>query len=445
MKKERFLIMLLCCCWMLHVGAQQMWVEDFSRQKRYIWNRSSVKVEKKLALQDFITKEKGFTFTADGQQPAAFEEGDGVITVKLPAKTRFVTIQHPDYGQKMWRVPVKYLKRKKHYQATLQTINGEKDYQLQKQWVVMNISPDNAVLKLDTTVQRVRQQTSSFYLPLGMHTYQVEAPFYEAVKDSFLLTDDEKVQLNINLQPVYSYLTVKTPWKKAEIFVDGQHVAKQEGTSQKLMAGRHRVTVFKGKECCVDTAIVLSPSEKKVITFNAPSVAVPVPSAEVQPVPVPSSPASSPASVTAAPLSALVTLSTTDSIAEILVDRVKVGKGSWSGQLAQGYHQAATRKDGIESVPTDLWIRDSFPQEVQLAAPLTGCGMLNITSNVQGAKVFIDSVCVGETPLITACLPTRRNYVVRLEKPGYREAQLTSQPKSNDLLDVYIKLKRKKK
>lgn len=447
---ERFLITLLLCCWLLPLGAQQMWVEDFTRLKRPIWNRSKTTVDKKLALLDLKTGEKGFEFKADGQQPAEAEEGDGVITVKLPNKTRFVTIKHPDYGQQTWRVPVKYLKRKKHYRATLQTIHPEKKYQLQRQWVVFNVSPENAIIKVDSTTTLMRsnkekgQNALSFYLPLGSHTYQVESPFYEAVKDSFKLTDTAKVEINIKLQPVYSYLTVQTPWEKGKIYVDGQLIGKKEGTSQRLMGGQHRLAVYFGRTCCYDMPFDINKTEKKTITLSQKNLGEYFLAANTRTFSTKndSIPSVKKAEITGG---TQVTLKAPDNDTEILLDREIVGKGQWSGQLPQGYHMAATRKDGMESEPTNLWITDAFPQEVNLSVPQTGCGMFNITSNVTGAKVFIDSVCVGETPFITAFLPTHRSYVVRLEKEGYREAQQTSQPKSNDLLDIYIKLKKNKR
>ena len=128
--KKRLLTMLLLCCWLLPLGAQQMWVEDFTRLRRPVWNRNKVVIDKHLALLDLKTEQNGFTFAADGRNPAEAEDGDGVIMVKLPHKTRFLTIKHADFGQYTWRVPVNHLKRKRHYRATLQTVDQSKEYKL---------------------------------------------------------------------------------------------------------------------------------------------------------------------------------------------------------------------------------------------------------------------------------------------------------------------------
>ena len=259
------MILLTVCC-MTPTGAQQMGVEHFTRVKRYLWNRSRVTSDKQQALLDLKTEERGFTFLANGKEPAKAEEGKGIITLSLPHKTRYLTISHDTYGQRTWRVPVKYLKRKKHYRATL--VASAPGGKLQRQWVVFNITPENAIIHLDSTMTLVREKSTAFYLPVGTHHYQMEAPFHETVKDSFLLTDAATLVLNIGLQPTYSYLTVRTPWTGGEIHVDGAAIGRQEATSGRLTAGIHRLSVFVEGECYYDALCDIGEAEKKVVCLT---------------------------------------------------------------------------------------------------------------------------------------------------------------------------------
>ena len=441
---------MLLCCWLLPLGAQQMWVEDFVLLRRTLVNRSKIKVDKQGALLDLVTKEKGFTFVANGKQPAEAEEGDGVITVKLPRKTQYITIKHPDFGLMTWRVPVKHLKRKRHYRATLMTVNPDKPYKLQRQWVVFNISPENAILKIDSTVTLVRQRTTTCYLPLGNHNYQVESPFYESVKDSFLLTDTAKTVVDIRLQPVYSFLTVRTPWERGEIYIDGQAVAIKEGTSRRLAAGMHRLSVFMGESCYYDAFFNIGKAEKRVMTltqkdFNPQplkkTMATSVHGVQSDSAAVADTTVILPPEV-AAPVQATVTLKAADESTEIWVDRELKGMGQWSGQLAQGYHLATTRKNDIEGIPTGLWVVDNFPQTVNLAVPETSQAVLNIYSNVVGADIYINKVHVGVTPCIVKDLHSWHDYDIRLQKTGYKASHRTVHPRGNDLIDVYVKMKK---
>ena len=262
---RRGLILLMMIALATLANAQQMGIEDFSRLKRPFWKRSKVTVDKQKAIIDLYTQEKGFAFTANGKEAAEAEEGDGVITVKVPTKTHHLTIKHPQYGTLTWRVPVKYLKRKKHYRATLLATDSTKKYKLKEQWVQFEVSPKNAIVHMDTTIILLRDGLMAKYLPLGKHTYQVEAPFYEELTDSFELADSAKTMLSIALQPTYSYLTVSTQMPKADIRVDGLSINKQEETSTRLIPGEHRLSLHYKGNCYYDEPFTIGLGEKKHI------------------------------------------------------------------------------------------------------------------------------------------------------------------------------------
>ena len=441
--KKRLLTMLMLCCWLLPLGAQQMWVEDFTRLRRPVWNRNKVLIDKHLALLDLKTEQKGFAFAADGRKPAEAEDGDGVITVKLPHKTRFLTIKHADYGQYTWRVPVNHLKRKRHYRATLQTLDQSKEYKLPWQWVVFDISPDNAILRIDSATYLLRQGSKVLRLPVGKHGYVVESPFYEAVTDSLVLTDTSKLRLDIRLQPIYSYLTVKTPWHKGRIYVDDQPIGMQECTSFRLNEGRHALSVYLHDTCCYHALFDIGRAEKKVVELTEKDY-YPQAGQKPKPVAVISQQQDSVAVPEQTLVQAPVKLTAADDSTEIWLNCEKVGNGQWSGVLPEGFYMVTTRKNLIESEPTWLWITDEFPQELNLAVPQTSQGMLNIYSNVQGAEIYVNEVLMGVTPCVIQGLLPTRNYNVRVQKEGYKEVKQTVRPKGNDVMDVFIKMKKKK-
>lgn len=433
---------LLMFCQAAVLQAQQMAVENYARLKRPLWNREAVTVDKQKALLDVYTPEKGFSFTANGKDAVEVEEGDGLITLKLPNKTRYVTIKHDTYGQYTWRVPVKFLKKKRHYRATLIATDPTKAYKLQQQWVVMNISPDNAIVQMDSVYQLLRQGTVAFSLPLGTHTYKVESPFYQAVCDSFILTDTTKVEMNIRLQPVYSYVTVKTPWPYGDIYVDGLNIGREEGTSGRLMEGNHRLSVFMAGSCCYDGPFQIGKAEKKIITLTKKDFKLQaVRNQYVEPI----IPASDSASAQAAPLlKATVTLKADSMDTEIWVDREMVGKGQWIGKLDEGYHQVTTKSVDIESEPYSLWITDDFPLTVNLSVPKTSMGLVNVHGNVVGASIFVDGALKGATPTVLTGLSPKRRYTILVSKEGYKSVKKHVWPRGNELVDVPVKMKKKK-
>ena len=111
MRKWLNIVLLLLLA--IRVSGQEMRIEDFKKQKKGILNFRHIVTDKKEAIIDLKTGEKGFTFLANGKTEAKAEEGEEMLSVKVPHKTTFITIKHPDYGQLTWKVPGKSLRKKK--------------------------------------------------------------------------------------------------------------------------------------------------------------------------------------------------------------------------------------------------------------------------------------------------------------------------------------------
>ena len=110
--KHLALILLYCLLFTTPIRAQLIKVEDFAQMKKSVLRKEKLSVSKQYALLDLYTNEKGFVFKLKGIDMVA-EEGDGMQTVPLPHHTSFLTIEHPDYGQIVWKIPGKGLKKKK--------------------------------------------------------------------------------------------------------------------------------------------------------------------------------------------------------------------------------------------------------------------------------------------------------------------------------------------
>ena len=151
--------------------------------KKSVLRKEKLSVSKQYALLDLYTNEKGFVFKLKGIDMVA-EEGDGMQTVPLPHHTSFLIIEHPDYGQLVWKIPGKGLKKKKRYRAYLYTEDPKKEFKPDKQWVVFRIRPEHAIVFVDSTVQLMQDGLLQLYLPVGQHTYQVISPFYENKKET---------------------------------------------------------------------------------------------------------------------------------------------------------------------------------------------------------------------------------------------------------------------
>ena len=447
--QKRLLVILLIAVLFLPCAAQKISIGQFKRVKFDLATNKFFHVDKKMATLDLKTDEKGFTFKADGKTPIAAQEGDGKITLLAPHKTAYLLVQHPDYGQLMWKVPGKGLRKKKHYQAIMQTDKPGKEYKLSKQWVVFQVIPENAILQVDSTVALVRNGLAQFHLPLGKHGYHVEAPFYEELSDTVEVVDSAKIVVPVVLQSVYSYLTVKLPVLEGHIYVDGQPIGKGEATSGRLQPGDHQVLVTQNETCYVDTVVNLGIGEKRVLTLQASDLWVrPLMARAVTPgilkETADSTVTDSTAMAANVPLDSLkaqVTITAPDEETQIWLNREPLAYGKWEGKLALGFYIVSTLKEGLESKPIFLYVDDTLPKVLDMSLPKASYGVLNIHSNVVGATIILNQVEVGITPCILENLPATVACRIVLKKEGYHDAKLTVMPVPNDMLDVELNMK----
>ena len=444
--QKRLLGILLIAILSLPCVAQKISIGQFKRVKFDFAKKKMYPVDKKMATLDLKTDEKGFTFKADGKTEIAAQEGDGQITLLAPHKTAFILVKHPEYGQLIWKVPGKGLRKKKHYQAIMQTDKPGKEYKLSKQWVVFQVIPENAILQVDSTVALVRDGTAQFELPLGKHGYHAEAPFYEELSDSVEVVDSAKLVVPVVLQSVYSYLTVKLPIAEGLIFVDSEPIGKGEATSGHLQPGDHHLIVMQEETCFADTVINMGVGEKKILALKASDLrARPLMARAINPQPIEevkdSTVTDSLAAVPQNSLKALVTITAPDAETQIWLNREPLAYGKWEGQLGIGFYSVSTLKEGLESKPIFLWVDDTLPKVVDLSLPKASYGVLNIHSNVVGATILINRVEVGVTPCILENLPATVACKILLKKKGYRDAAITVMPVPNDMLNVEINMK----
>lgn len=439
--------------------AQNITVGNFQHHKHYFWQfNSSLPLDKKTATIFLKTEGKGFQFTTAKGNPIEAEEVDNGIVLKVADKTKYIVISHPEYGDFAWRVPEKYLKKHNYYTAELIASDLTKTYTNPNQWVVFNISPENAILTLDSVMHRVADGNISLYLPVGNYDFSVESPFYESFRDSLVLTDSKKIEKNIYLKPLYSYLTVRTEDTGAEIFVDETSQGHGYVTLGRIGEGFHRISLLKNNQWVKDTVVKVEAAEKKTIIFpeNFKTQSTTVIAERFEKNPSPNvyqelkinqrNPQDLIKDLKQRNDTALLTsvhLIAEDSVSKILVDREFVGYGEWMGELNKGFHLITTEKDGIESLAEYIEIKDISPREILLYVPQSSQAILNIHGNIAGINVWMDEKEIGQTPLILKEISIDSPKTFIFSKEGYKDKKITVRPKGNDVTEVYVELKKK--
>ena len=262
----RVILCMLCLVPAL-MSAQQIKVADFARLRKPFLRPRPYTVDKQFALLDLYTQEKGFEFLI-GQQPVQVQEGDGMVTLMLPDMTAFFTIKHPDYGQLLWKVPDGPLHRKKRYHAQLLTDSPDKEFSIAHQWAVFRLQPAQAIVTIDSTMHRTLSGQIQVLLPVGSHSIRVEAPFHEELADTFVLSDTARLDMHINLHPLYSYLEVASEVPEAEIRLNGTPIGKGMARSGRISPGVHDLALYRGPLCIHRSSVTLASGERRILSVG---------------------------------------------------------------------------------------------------------------------------------------------------------------------------------
>jgi hypothetical protein len=112
---------------------------------------------------------------------------------------------------------------------------------------------------------------------------------------------------------------------------------------------------------------------------------------------------------------------TADKDSYIYIDKERKAKGKWEGQLGAGEHTLEARLDDSHR-PTvkTITVVNKQDAEYKLDAPQPIYSALTVTTNPAGAKVLVDGVQVGVTPLRGFSNILIGRHEVKIERDGYR-------------------------
>lgn len=139
-----------------------------------------------------------------------------------------------------------------------------------QQWAVFSIIPRNAMLTVDgRQTLSIRDGFAQVLLDAGTHNWVCESPFYETATGEFEVEGDERVEIRVNLTPVFGFLKILTQDKNVQIYIDGRFVGKGNCDSGKLVSGEYDVMLVRDTLSLYRTVVTLAPGEKKTISIAA--------------------------------------------------------------------------------------------------------------------------------------------------------------------------------
>lgn len=415
--------------------ANSIGVNTFSKVKK-----KGVELSKKEALISLKCPEDGFVFNIKETKFETKKVGDAVQFF-VPDGSRYFTISHETHGSVNWKIPLKNgVKKKSLYEGEI-VVSGEtvKEYKIDHQWLVVECNPLSALLKVDSTYYRVDDGRLQLYLPLGKHALQAVSPFYEPLTDSLDLVAEKRLDYQVVLNPIYSFLTVDSQVEKARVLIDGKECGVTPFRSYKLVAGSYDVELKMDGYLSQKQSIELEPRRNHLLQFSL------VEGVDAVGKPHHDSLASHTVSTTAKSVEGSREVPTKikafDESSEIWINRQKVGQGEWNGVLKEGFYTISTSRDFYSSKPQYIWVTQQKSLEVNLSTPLLDYGSLNIESNEIGSTIYINGVVAGRSPMVIPYLPLDSKYLIRLEAEGCKAQERWVTLKSNDMIDLKFELK----
>lgn len=347
------------------------------------------------ALIRVNTPERGFEFT--GCNIEKTEQKNGEIWLFVSPGVKFITIRHRDFVSIMNYPFPESIKSGYCYELKLTTalIRPIVEEQIQNQYLVIKSNTPDAKIFIDGTF--IGRQEVAKALSLGEeHTYRVEAPLYHSKEGSVSLTESQKTEMTIDLEPAFGYLKINTkPESGAEVEINGKLASgKTPMTSDKLPSGNYTIQAFKPMYKSTPQEVQLREGETKEVT------------------------------ILLQPTFVKAQISCNDNQTEIYIDGKFYSKGKYDGNIEEGVHLLEFKKEGHRTLSKKIntTVGQTLVENIAALDPIVG--KLDINSNPINADVYIDGRRYGKTPDIIQNLIIGQ-HSLSLKKEGYAELQAT--------------------
>lgn len=346
------------------------------------------------ALIKVVTSEQGFTFDGGMVGIVKTKQEAGEVWVWVPHGIKKMSVRHPQLGVlRDYYFPIS-IEKARTYEMVLTTgkVQTLVNHSIKKQFVIFNVTPANATIEFNG--ENLSVDASGYAetsVPFGRYNYRVMHPDYHTsagVAD--VLEGGSKVVINANLTPNFGYLDIvaSEEYNGASVYVNG--VQRGELPLQKIQLRSATYVVRIEKD-------LYKPYEQSLEVKDGETNHWVLPAMEAN--------------------FAMIELLSQPKT-EIWLNGELKGVEKWTGPLSVGEYRVETKQ--ISHVPATETIRimDTTARSIQLKLPTPLYSSMEITSSPSRAKVYIDGVDMGETPLILNEVLIGMREVV-LEKEGF--------------------------
>lgn len=397
--KKKFLLVLPFFLMALHINGQNISVSSFKLIENDLTANTAGTMERDqngetAALIKVVTSETGFSFDGGMVGIVKTRQEVGEVWVYVPHGIKKMSIRHPQLGVlRDYYFPIS-VEKARTYEMVITTgkVQTIVNQSLKKQFVIFSVSPHTATVEFNGEFLELDETGyAEIGVPYGTYSYRISCPDYHTTAGNLEIKDGgDKPEVTVNLTPNFGWLEVSaTPdYHGAVVYVDGKKMGTVPFEKLQIKSGTHRLKIE--RELYKDYESEIEVKDGQVCSFEISEMV---------------------------PNFANVEL-VVDEKSEIWVDGELKGTGKWSGPLEIGDHRVETKQ--VSHVPSSETVRifDAEPRVIQLKQPTPLYSSMEITSIPSRAKVFIDGVEVGVTPLVLneVLIGTRE---LAFEKEGY--------------------------
>lgn len=318
----------------------------------------------------------------------------GEYWVYVSPKERMLTIMSNELGK------ISYTFQIAIQSATVYEMSLQSDVQLTvtktellPEFVVLETNPAGADVYIGDEYKGISPLPNLMLRP-GSYDIRVNKMLYEEYVGKIIIEKDKTNKLNIPLVPNFGELDIKTtPETGARIIVDGKTETNTSNTRIKLSPGSHTIRLEKDMFEPVVKNVTITKGELSQLnislnaTFGNVRISAP-------------------------------------SDADVYIDNIHRGKGTWTGRLGSGMHVVDVKKENYQDYVKSIQINagQDFNLSVELEAKT---GILNIQSTPYDASIYIDDELQSQTTPASFRDIMVGSHSIRVSKPGYGSASTT--------------------
>jgi len=225
----------------------------------------------------------------------------------------------------------------------------------------------------------------------GIHSYEIKKSGYQSKVGSFSVNIGEYKVISVNLSTNKGVVVFESVPSNAKVYVNGSYKGKTPET-ETLNAGTYSYKIVLDGYLPAEGSFTLLPGETKNIN--------------VMLTPIPQNPT--------------VEFTSSPSGAQVFLDGVYIGNTPVQVETSSGYHEYKMLLAGYNMKEGSFNIAEGESKSINVVLiPVSSEGWLTITSEPDGAMVFINGELKGVTPLSNYEV-TPGIYEIVILKPGYK-------------------------